>query len=259
MINALIMAFATYTKIPMPVLSNDSANRGVRNMLCAFPATGLVTGMCQAALVYLMLECRLNLLFAAAIMTVCPVFINGGIHMDGFMDVSDAVSSWADREKKIQILKDPHIGSFAVIYACIYFVLYFGACSSIYEKAGYYFGWQNILLIVMIYPFERCLSALTSLWFKKMKKDGMLASSAGTEKVSFNNKRSLVLIVQLLLYGAALCMCGAAGIVIAVFMLLVTVYYRYFTMNVFGGVSGDTAGWLLQICELTAIVLAALT
>jgi len=259
MISALIMAFSTYTKIPMPMLGDEEAGRGVKNMLCAFPITGLVIGLMQAAVLYILAKGDVNATFAAAILTVCPVFLNGGIHLDGFMDVSDAVSSWADREKKIQILKDPHIGSFAVIHALIYFLLYFGACSSIYEKASLYFDWKLMLVIVMIYPYERALSGLTAFVFRKMKRDGMLVSSAGTEVVKAVDRRSLVLIAQIIVYGAALGISGFTGVMVIIMLAFVTLYYKYFTYSVFGGVSGDTAGWFLQICELFAIMLVALT
>ena len=44
-----------------------------------------------------------------------------GIHLDGYADTIDAISSYGDREKKLQILKDPHTGAFAVIGLCVYF------------------------------------------------------------------------------------------------------------------------------------------
>ena len=36
-------------------------------------------------------------LFYAAILTVLPIFVTGGIHMDGFLDTCDALSSWQER------------------------------------------------------------------------------------------------------------------------------------------------------------------
>ena len=47
--------------------------------------------------------------------------------MDGFLDTTDALSSWQPREKKLEILKDSHAGAFAIITACVYFILWLGA------------------------------------------------------------------------------------------------------------------------------------
>ena len=67
---------------------------------------------------------------------VLPVLLNGGIHMDGFLDVTDAKSSYGDREKKLEILKDPHTGAFAIIGGCVYFLIYYGAFGELPVESG---------------------------------------------------------------------------------------------------------------------------
>ncbi len=64
-------------------------------------------------------------------MTLIPVFVSGGIHLDGFMDTMDALGSWGDKEKKLEILKDSHNGAFAVIGICCYFTVSLGVWSEI--------------------------------------------------------------------------------------------------------------------------------
>ena len=71
-----------------------------------------------------------------------PFLVTGGIHMDGFMDTMDAVHSYGDRTKKLEILKDPHLGAFAVICAAVYLLLYTGSmyefCKNAQGKAIFY-------------------------------------------------------------------------------------------------------------------------
>ena len=55
--------------------------------------------------------------------------------MDGFMDTMDAVHSYGDRTKKLEILKDPHLGAFAVICAVVYLLLYTGSMYEFCENA----------------------------------------------------------------------------------------------------------------------------
>lgn len=43
-----------------------------------------------------------------------PLLVTGGIHIDGFSDTMDALSSHAERQKKLEIMDDPHIGAFGV-------------------------------------------------------------------------------------------------------------------------------------------------
>ena len=54
---------------------------------------------------------------------VAMLLVNGGIHMDGFMDTIDALSSHKSRDDKIRILDDPHTGAFAIIYAIFYVLI----------------------------------------------------------------------------------------------------------------------------------------
>lgn len=67
-------------------------------------------------------------------MTLIPVLITGGIHLDGFADTVDAMSSYAERERRLEILKDPHTGAFAIIGLCCYFLANVGIWSEIGEK-----------------------------------------------------------------------------------------------------------------------------
>lgn len=51
----------------------------------------------------------------ALCMTVAPWCLTGFIHLDGFMDCCDAVLSRREQARRREILKDSHVGSFAVI------------------------------------------------------------------------------------------------------------------------------------------------
>ena len=43
------------------------------------------------------------------------VLLAGGLHMDGFIDLSDAFFSYKDRAKRLEILDDPRVGAFGVM------------------------------------------------------------------------------------------------------------------------------------------------
>ena len=101
-------------------------------------------------------------LWAAAL----PVLITGGIHMDGFLDTMDGVCSYGDREKKLEILKDPHLGAFAVIYTFAYMLLYAGASCEFAARAE----GSARLLPVLFMTMERALSGLSVLSFPSAKK-----------------------------------------------------------------------------------------
>ena len=86
--------------------------------------------------------------------------------MDGYMDTCDAIHSYGNREKRLEILKDPHVGAFAVIGAFVYFILDFG----IWSEAGK----EEMPLLCLLFVVSRAFSAFAAVTFPKAKKDGML-------------------------------------------------------------------------------------
>ena len=62
-----------------------------------------------------------------------PILITGGFHVDGFLDTCDALHSYQPRERKLEILKDSHIGAFAVIMLALYGLIFLGGFSEITE------------------------------------------------------------------------------------------------------------------------------
>ena len=124
-LQTIAVAFAMFSALPVPQFEWNEKN--MRYAMCGFPLIGLVCGglWCLCGVL------PLPELARAAAFCLVPVAITGGIHLDGYADTSDALSSYGDREKKLEILKDSHCGAFAVIRLCCYFVAYFGLCGSV--------------------------------------------------------------------------------------------------------------------------------
>ena len=131
-IKSFFIAFSIYSKIPVPQFAWKEED--MRYTLCFFPWVGAVLGGCflmwnRFAGVY-----GIPLTARAAVGAVLPLAISGGFHADGFMDTMDALHSYRDRERKLEILKDSHIGAFAVICFVMYELIYLGAGSMIPGK-----------------------------------------------------------------------------------------------------------------------------
>lgn len=120
-----IIAISMYSKIPMPNV--EWTEERMRYVMCFFPLVGIVQGAALGLWLHLALDV-LNLSVGAAALTgaAIPLLVTGGIHMDGFLDTMDAIHSYGDRSRKLEILKDPHLGAFAVISFGVYMMLYLG-------------------------------------------------------------------------------------------------------------------------------------
>ncbi|WP_018924542.1 adenosylcobinamide-GDP ribazoletransferase [Salsuginibacillus kocurii] len=108
-----LLALQFLTRLPVPV-SCPWNQRTSRWALRSYPLVGLVLGSILALLL-LLLGPYLPLEFLTLLIITGWVWLTGGLHLDGWMDVADAVGSNAPLEKKWDIMKDPHVGSFGNI------------------------------------------------------------------------------------------------------------------------------------------------
>ena len=193
--NSFKIAFAMYSKIPMP--QSEWTEENMAYAMCFFPWVGAVTGgMSYLVVLFADLlkerEISFGSLFFPAVLTVLPVLISGGIHMDGFLDTQDALSSWQSKEKRLEILKDPHAGAFAILSGCVYFILSLGIYSGVTE--------ESMRLIGMGFILSRTLSGISVLRFPQARKNGLVAvfaehlSGAGNCSIVMGRKRSRALL-----------------------------------------------------------------
>ncbi len=243
MLKSIAVAFQMYSHIPIPSFEWDEKSR--RYALCFFPLVGAVIGGAECLWFYLAALLDAPVLIGTAVATAIPFLITGGIHMDGFCDTVDALSSQASMEKKLEILKDPHSGAFAIIFSALYILLYFAGWSSISS-------WVALVSVCVGFILSRALSGLAVATFKGARKEGMLQNLADTTA-----KKTLV--ISMFIYiafcvASLVILCGWLGLLTVCVNELVFLYYRIVSYKKFGGITGDLAGWFLQLSELATIL-----
>ncbi|MCF0142343.1 MAG: adenosylcobinamide-GDP ribazoletransferase, partial [Parasporobacterium sp.] len=165
-LSSLDMSFSMFSIIPMPRVEWKSEN--MKYALLCLPVIGLVIGLLLWGWGALCLHFSFGPLVTGAGFTLIPVLISGGIHVDGFLDTVDALSSHGDTEKKRAILKDSHAGAFAIIYACVYFLAFFAISAELPI-----YGWF-VFLPGLVQIFSRCIAVLASIIYPSAAKQGML-------------------------------------------------------------------------------------
>lgn len=244
--NSFKIAFSMYSKIPMPASEWNEQN--MRYVMCFFPLIGVPIGMLtlcwRKAAEWLGMA---GSPFSVIILLLIPIFISGGIHLDGLLDTADALHSYLEKEKRLEILKDPRAGAFAIIQAIVYFLFYYGIYSYLESQAGMSAvkAWR---VIACSFVVSRALSGYAVVDFPKAKNTGLAAAfSDNAQKKAVKITMICYVAVMAVLMVAcnifyALAALAAAGIVFC--------YYRKMSEEKFGGITGDLAGWFLQNCEL---------
>ena len=247
-IKSLIIAFATYSRLPVPNV--DWNEKNMKYSICYFPLISVPIIVFQVLIWYLCRMLNLSDILKSALMTTLPILITGGIHLDGFCDTSDALNSYQSREKRLEILKDSHIGAFALIKTIIYMILYFGLVSNLKSL-------KSVLIYGIIFCIERSLSGLSVVNFKNARGDGMLHSfSSVAEKNIVNISMIFYIIVSFVFMGLLNIKSCVVNLVLSV---IVFAYYKRMSYKIFGGTTGDLAGYFLQICELVLLIGTVLT
>ena len=155
------------------------------------------------------------------------MLVTGGIHVDGLLDTADALSSWQERKRRLEILKDSHAGAFAVITACVYFLCWLGAWSEIC------FDVRLTMIMALGFMVSRCFSGIGVLTLPKAKEEGTVAEfSRKSENVAVRNTLVVYLV---LLCGLMIWIYPVIGGAAFLTACLVFFYYRYMAMKYFGG------------------------
>ena len=244
LIRSLFLAVSCFSKIPVPQLTWK--DEGMKYMMCFFPVVGIIVGLLLALWWWICDVAGIGMVLRAVGLTVIPILVTGGIHLDGFCDVVDALSSHSDHQKRVQILKDPHVGAFAVIGVSAYLLGYFGVATEVPHS------WSTLIVLALCPVISRCASGIATVGFAQSSSKGMLAQFHG----SADTRRALVaLIVEFAVASAAaIVACVHLGIAAAAACLVCLGILPVFARRQFGGMSGDVAGFFLQVAELAMLI-----
>lgn len=243
--NSFLLAFSMYSISPKTKVERNEEN--TRYILIFIPLVGAIIGFCisQWAIGYPYL-CSYAIL-PAVVGAVIPSMLSAGSHLDGFFRTVDALCSHQSRERKLEILEDSHGGYFAIIVCVWYFMLAIGVWSEM-PVDGLFILAYSFIISRALYGFS-----ILALKHAKESKCSIYVPKGGLKAVE---------IIIMLLY-VVLCVyrmmalnpqIGAACFVGAVVAFLFSLYVAY---THFGGVTEDTAGFFVQICEV-AMPIAAL-
>ena len=239
------MAWMMFLALPCPSKKWDDGKK--TQMLAAYPFIGLIVGGIWLGIYKLCEVLHLGVV-GLALTAVLPWLVTGFMHIDGFMDCADAVLSFKDREKRIEILKDSHVGSFAVICTAVLCMFVFAG----WVQTGYK---ANLWALLLIPVAVRAVISFCVLSFEPLKTSGY----SGMKKDGADKGRAafcIILAVVCCVLGVLLC--GLQGIAVPAGALCALVAVLVIRHNL-GGMSGDISGSALTIGEACAVIALALT
>lgn len=238
-LHAFFMAWGMFLAVPCPYKKWDES--ALDKMLVFLPVVGAIIGGLWALLAYLTSLLSFPAAVTAALMAAFPWAITGFIHLDGFMDVCDAVLSRRDLETRQRILKDPHCGAFAVISLGLLMLASFAVLLS------WEFAPIKLLPLALIPAATRASAGMAVLLFKPMS----------TSQYSREREKGLAIPLAVMLAAAVAVppiLCGIGGLApaaaAAAYWLL-----ALFGKKQLGGMNGDISGFALTLGELVGMII----
>ena len=241
---AFFMAQSMFCAFPCPCHAWKEEARN--KMLLFLPVIGLEIGALWVLTAWILRFFQIPTLVTGLVLCAIPYLSTGFIHLDGFLDVTDAIGSWRPLEQRRAILKDSHVGSFAVV-GCVFLLL---AGFALFASAPQDSNFWCLLLVPVV---SRCCSAIAVLQLKPMETSQYAKGHGAAKKW------------QALVLGLAGLCCVLCGFLVwgrygwvLVGGLLGYGAALWKSFRLLEGMNGDISGFCLTISELCAVAVYAL-
>ena len=249
-----LMAISMFTVIPLPRYEWD--DEGGKNIMKFYPAIGLIVGLIWYGVFRLLNLLGASIMIITAITLITPFILTGMLHLDGYMDVCDALLSRRDKQEKLRILKDPHTGAFAVISVVMLFVVNFSGVYTVISNSIKDNAINNIntsaVGLILIPIISRSL-----MGYLLLSKDSMKGSSLGAFFKQGTGKVDRFILLSSLIISSiiSIFIFKIYGVIMSLAMILVSTFLVNSAAKEFDGMSGDSAGYGLVIAETIGVLI----
>ncbi len=153
-----------------------------------------------------------------------PIVLTGALHVDGFLDSCDALFASVDPERRLQIMKDPTHGTFAIAYFAVLVAVWIAALAMLPAHA---------------YPAVLAFAGGTARW-----------SSARSSTIPF-------VVNGVLLLALSFAVSHWAWIALPVVALAVLGAGRWAAQRLDGKLTGDVYGGLIVLGDVATLAICA--
>lgn len=247
--SGLLVAFSLYSAVPVPQVKWEK--KTMRWALSFLPLVGVLIGLAEYLWIRFCHWRGASELLYAVVAALLPLVISGGIHLDGLCDTCDALCSFGDREKRLDILKDPHVGAFGPLWTVAFLLAETACFAQLYETPA-------LLPIALAgFAMARTMGGCKIVRTPCAKDTGLahlFAENSDKTAVAVTLVIETLLLLVVWFFTVPISNAAFAGIMLL--LLWNGLHYRL-CMKTFGGITGDLAGFFISTAELLALAVAA--
>lgn len=232
------------TRIPINI--DTGFDEEFHKTITYFPLVGLVLGV-LIYIIGLVSGIFFDSFITSIIVTLALVILTGGLHIDGLGDTFDAIYSYRDKERMLEIMKDSRLGTNSLLAIMFLILLKIGFIYSIINN--------NLLWTVIFMPVVARLGVIVMMYKTVTpRENGMGNLFIG--KVSTSMFTIAILYTIILMIGISKLIFLASTF--EAMMLISTIIILFIFNNLFkkhiyikiDGVTGDILGCTIELGEL---------
>ncbi|PID26474.1 MAG: adenosylcobinamide-GDP ribazoletransferase [Candidatus Cloacimonadota bacterium] len=232
-LRSIVSGFQFLTIIPLKI---DTDFEDLKNSLKYFPLVGLVIALI-IFYSYQILGKYLDSGVSATITILIYAVLTRGLHLDGLMDTIDGFFSYRKRERILEIMKDPTVGSFAVIGALIWGLIFFSTLPLL-----------GLAKIVTIFTLSRYNILMMPLLFSYPRESGtgkFFVENICLKKFIFS---SIITIVSISIF-------NLSYLIYLPISLLISYLIGVWSKKMINGITGDVLGFTNEFTTMVLMVL----
>ncbi|MDR1111219.1 MAG: adenosylcobinamide-GDP ribazoletransferase [Deltaproteobacteria bacterium] len=246
MIRTILNSIAFLTLLPIRADGGLTPAEMGRFPAC-YPLVGLILGLISFVLATLLSWTGLPTAAAAIFLVTAQIVLTRGFHLDGLADSADALLSHRSVERKLEIFKDSHLGTFGVL-AIVLDVLLKASLISALALDG-----RFPPHLLLLYPLWGRLAASVVATRSRYARPG---GGLGHDMVAHSGPRELWVAT---LYGQAISLLfGPWSLACAIVALLAGFLLARLWRHCLGGVTGDLLGATVELGEIVSLAAFAL-
>lgn len=242
-------AISFLTRLPVPQkFVFEAADVGRATVF--FPLVGALIGLFQTGALLAFGDAAsgsvLKAVLIAVLLVVVNVFLTGALHLDGLADMADGFGGGREKERTLEIMRDPLIGSYGATALILLLILKICAIAALIENKT---AWQFLILAPVL---GRWATVPLGKFMPYARKSGGLGNAV-TDYVGWTELGGATLTTAILIFTLT---DWQTGLKLWLIVGVLTIFVARLCLKKIGGVTGDTLGANTEICE-TAVLLAA--
>ena len=240
-VNAVKLALAFLTVVPIRFGGRVIADDDLADSRLAYPLVGLAIGLVLGGLSWALAAWAAPQGIAAFVVIAVGAALTGGLHLDGLADSADGLFLSGDRDRRLAVMRDPHVGSYGTT-AVILVIL--GKYAVLSDLTGPGRGWALVIAAMV----SRSLILVSAGLADYARRDGTGRILIATTALRDSYWAAAVALIASAVGG------GMAGVAAASFALGWAWGMTRLAKARLGGVTGDTLGALVETGELLVLL-----